>query len=45
LKFGIGARYGFTTILALRAQWERFTVGLFEKADADLVSLGLEWRF
>jgi hypothetical protein len=38
-------RYGFTTNLVLRAEWERFTVELFEKADADLVSAGLEWRF
>jgi OOP family OmpA-OmpF porin len=45
LSFGIGVSYNFTRNLGVRAEWERFKVELFNDADADLLSIGIVWRF
>lgn len=42
LSFGFGAGYNFTRNLGLRAEWERFKL---DDTDADLVSIGIVWRF
>lgn len=42
LSFGVGIGYHFTRNLGVRAEWERFEAA---DADADLVSIGLVWRF
>lgn len=42
LTFGIGASYSFTRNLGVRAEWERLK---FEDADADVMSVGLVYRF
>lgn len=42
LSFGLGAAYNFTRNLGVRAEWERLKV---EDADADLLSIGLVYRF
>ena len=44
-SFGLGLSYNFTPNLGVRAEWERFRVELFDQADADLISIGLLWRF
>ncbi|HEV3008459.1 MAG TPA: porin family protein [Burkholderiales bacterium] len=42
LSFGLGLRYSFARKWAVRAEWERFQL---DDADADLLSIGLVWRF
>jgi len=42
VSFGIGASYDFTRQFTVRAEWERFKL---ESADADLVSVGVLFRF
>ena len=42
LSFGLGATYNFSRNLGVRAEWERLKV---EDADADLLSIGLVYRF
>ena len=42
LAFGAGAAYHFGGHLAVRAEWERFRL---EDTDADLLSVGIVWRF
>ena len=42
--FGIGLRYDFTRNLGVRAEWQRYSeVG--DDTDADLLSIGVIWRF
>lgn len=45
ISFGLGVGYNFTRNLGVRAEWERFKVELADKADADLISIGIVWRF
>jgi OmpA-OmpF porin, OOP family len=42
ISFGLGVGYSFTRNLGLRAEWERFKL---DDVDADLISLGVVWRF
>jgi OmpA-OmpF porin, OOP family len=42
LTFGVGAAYQFGRHLSLRAEWERFKL---DDTDADLLSVGIMWRF
>lgn len=42
LSFGIGVGYYFTRNLGVRAEWEFFETS---NADANLISIGLLWRF
>jgi OOP family OmpA-OmpF porin len=42
ISFGFGVGYSFTKNLGVRAEWERFKT---DDADADLISIGLVWRF
>ena len=42
LSFGIGVGYNFTRNLGVRAEWEFFETS---NADANLISIGLLWRF
>jgi OOP family OmpA-OmpF porin len=42
LSFGVGLSYGFGRRWAVRAEWERFQLN---DADADLLSVGVVWRF
>jgi OOP family OmpA-OmpF porin len=42
ISFGLGVGYHFTRNLGVRAEWERFST---DDADADLISIGLVWRF
>ena len=42
LALGVGAAYHFGPHLALRAEWERFKL---DDTDADLLSVGIIWRF
>lgn len=45
ISFGLGLGYNFTRNLGVRLEWERFKVEAVSKADADLISLGVVWRF
>lgn len=45
ISFGLGVSYNFTRNLAVRAEWEKFKVELGAEADADLLSIGIVWRF
>ena len=45
ISFGVGLGYNFTRNLGVRLEWERFKVEAVSKADADLISLGVVWRF
>lgn len=42
ISFGLGVGYNFTRNLGIRAEWERFEAS---EADANLISIGLLWRF
>ena len=42
VSFGLGASYAFTRQFSVRAEWERFKL---ESADADLISVGVLYRF
>lgn len=42
ISFGLGVNYQFTRNLGVRAEWERFKL---DEADADLISVGIVWRF
>ena len=42
ISFGLGVNYHFTRNLGVRAEWERFKL---DDADADLISVGIVWRF
>lgn len=42
ISFGLGVNYQFTRNLGVRAEWERFKL---DEADADLISVGMVWRF
>jgi len=42
LSFGLGLSYSFGRRWAVRAEWERFKL---EDADAELLSVGVLWRF
>lgn len=42
ISFGLGVSYNFTRSLGVRAEWERFKL---DDADADLLSIGIVWRF
>ena len=42
LSFGLGLSYSFARNWAVRAEWERFKL---DDAEADLLSVGLVWRF
>lgn len=42
ISFGLGVSYNFTRSLGVRAEWERFKL---DDADADLLSIGIIWRF
>lgn len=42
ISFGIGLGFNLTRNVAVRAEWERFEAA---EADADLISVGLLWRF
>jgi OOP family OmpA-OmpF porin len=42
LSFGLGLSYSFARNWAVRAEWERLRL---DDAEADLVSVGLVWRF
>jgi OOP family OmpA-OmpF porin len=42
ISFGLGVGYNFTRNLGVRAEWERFKL---DDADADLLSIGIVWRF
>ena len=42
ISFGLGVGYSFTGNLGVRAEWERFKT---DDADADLLSIGLVWKF
>jgi OOP family OmpA-OmpF porin len=42
ISFGLGVGYNFTRNLGVRAEWERFEAS---DADADLLSIGIVWRF
>jgi OOP family OmpA-OmpF porin len=42
ISFGLGLNYQFTRNLGVRAEWERFKL---DEADADLISVGIVWRF
>jgi OmpA-OmpF porin, OOP family len=45
ISFGVGLGYNFTRNLGVRLEWERFKVEAVSKADADLISVGVVWRF
>lgn len=49
LTYGLGAEYDFTRNIAVRGEWQRYTDlgggGLGAKADLDVVSLGVLYRF
>jgi OOP family OmpA-OmpF porin len=42
ISFGVGASFNFTRNVGIRAEWERFEAA---EADADLISIGVFWRF
>jgi OOP family OmpA-OmpF porin len=42
ISFGLGLNNQFTRNLGVRAEWERFKL---DEADADLISVGIVWRF
>jgi OOP family OmpA-OmpF porin len=42
ISFGLGLNYQFTRNLGVRAEWERFKL---DEADADLISVGIVWKF
>jgi OOP family OmpA-OmpF porin len=42
ISFGIGLGYNFSRNLGVRAEWERFKL---DDVDADLLSIGIVWRF
>lgn len=42
VSFGLGVGYNFTRNLGVRAEWERFKL---DDADADLLSIGIVWKF
>jgi OOP family OmpA-OmpF porin len=42
ISFGVGVGYNFTRNLGVRLEWERFKL---DEADADLISVGVAWRF
>lgn len=42
ISFGLGLNYQFTRNLGVRGEWERFKL---DEADADLISVGIVWRF
>jgi OOP family OmpA-OmpF porin len=46
-KFGVGLQYDFTETLGMRAELERYRINdaVGNKADVDLISLGLVYRF
>lgn len=48
-RYGLGVRYDFTKALGVRAELERYSLGLGSPfagdVDADQVSVGLSWRF
>jgi OOP family OmpA-OmpF porin len=43
--FGVGVGYNFTPNLGVRIEWERFKVEVLDDVDADLISVGIAWRF
>lgn len=49
LTFGVGASWVFMPRFALRAEWQRYSKvdagGDMDKSDADVISLGLVYRF
>jgi OOP family OmpA-OmpF porin len=48
LTFGVGAGWVFTPRFQLRAEWQRYKdvdAGDLGKSDADVISLGLVYRF
>lgn len=46
LKLGLGAEYALSKTLALRGEWERYELKVFnEKPTADLYSIGLKLSF
>ncbi len=48
-RYGLGVRYDFTKALGVRAELERYSLGLGSPfagdVDADQVTVGLSWRF
>ena len=48
-RYGLGVRYDFTKALGIRAELERYSLGLGSPlagdVDADQVTVGLSWRF
>jgi OOP family OmpA-OmpF porin len=42
ISFGLGVGYNFSRNLGVRAEWERFEL---DDTDADLLSIGIVWRF
>ena len=42
VSFGVGVNFNFTQNLGVRAEWERFAL---DEVDADLISIGIQWRF
>jgi len=42
ISVGVGVGYDFTRNLGVRAEWERFKL---DDADANLISVGLVWKF
>lgn len=46
-KAGLGAQYDFTKVVGVRAEWEHYRIsdGFFGKADVDIFSAGLLFRF
>lgn len=42
--FGVGLRYDFTRNLGVRAEWQRYQE-VSEDTDADLLSIGIVWKF
>lgn len=46
VTFGLGAGYAITKNLSVRGEWERFRFKVYgDKSDADLVSVGLSYKF
>jgi opacity protein-like surface antigen len=48
-RYGLGVRYDFTKALGIRAELERYSLGLGSPfagdVDTDQVTVGLSWRF
>jgi OOP family OmpA-OmpF porin len=48
LTFGVGVRYDFTRNFGVRGEWQRYSdvsAGDFGESDADVISIGIVWKF